>query len=109
MHEYTPDVWVVVEIKYNFGIIKKILAGWYGNFVGGVSWRLSSGIETIHLDNDIYVISNISGSLYRCHKNNYGTSGHTAAIYKSFVSEVGKNNARILPLEEIYVTPTRNV
>ena len=38
---YTPDAWVVVEINSEeFGMIKKIFAGWYGGYCGSDSWKL---------------------------------------------------------------------
>jgi hypothetical protein len=104
--EYTPDVWVVLEIQGTSGVICKILAGWYGGFTAGNSWKLSSGIEKIEQDDDFYVMPNTSGSIYHCHRNNYGMSGYTNNIYLSLKQELG-DRVRVLELEEIYATPVK--
>ena len=46
---YIPHKWVVVEFKTNDGEVnRKVMASWYGGYLGSDSWKLSSGItETV--------------------------------------------------------------
>ena len=43
--EYTPDNWVIIEIKSEAKPFYKVLAGWSGGYGGGGSWRMNSGIN----------------------------------------------------------------
>jgi hypothetical protein len=72
MSEYCPDHWVIVEIKSQQEIIRKVLAGWNGGYVTGSRWRLSSGITDLTEKEDHYEIANSSGSVYFCYKNRQG-------------------------------------
>ena len=85
----SPDVWVVVELsglkvenRYH-----RILAGWYGGFANGDSWKMSSGITKI-VDRDTHwEIHNTSGSIYKCHKDLERFSGYTQNVYHSYQEE----------------------
>jgi hypothetical protein len=83
MSVYTPDLWVIVEVKYNDDteVTRKVLASWYGGYGGSDSWRLSSGITEIVDCDTYYEIHNESGSVYKCAKNAQSMSGYTASVY----------------------------
>lgn len=84
---YTPDRWVVIEITAPELSIKKVLASWYGGYLGSDSWKISSGIiETKEFD-DRYEFINHSGSIYVCYKNSYGMSGYTNSVYQGLESQ----------------------
>ena len=69
-NEYTPDIWVVLKIDDSKGnLTYKVFAGWYGGYLHGDTWQLSSGILTINEDEDHYYLLQHSGSLYICHKD----------------------------------------
>jgi hypothetical protein len=71
-----PDRWVVVELSLNGESIKKVLAGWYGGYLNGDSWKLSSEITKVIVEGDnIFHFDNASGSRYTCQKGAYGMSG----------------------------------
>ena len=74
-NEYTPDCWTLVKFDFSGESIVKVLAGWYGGYTGGDSWRLSSGVESVTQDGDWWLVKNHSGSTYRCHKDNEKMSG----------------------------------
>jgi sulfatase maturation enzyme AslB (radical SAM superfamily) len=87
---YRPDLWVVVELKYNDReeISRKVLASWYGGYLGGDRWKLSSGItETIEHENH-YEFINHSGSIYECGKHMVGMSGYTSSVFESFKKDL---------------------
>lgn len=94
MSTYTPDVWVIVEIKGSQveTTYHRILAGWYGGFARGDSWKMSSGITRIVEHDTYWEIHNSSGSIYDCHKNNERHSGYTRGIYESYAKD---NNDKI--------------
>ena len=87
---YRPDLWVVVELKYNDSdeVNRKVLASWYGGYLGSDRWKLSSGItETIEHEHH-YEFINHSGSIYECGKHMQGMSGYTSGIFDSFVKDL---------------------
>ena len=87
MKQYTPDRWVILTIKTPDESIDKVFAGWYGGYVTGDTWKLSSGIVDI-VDNDNCVeFVNHSGSVYRCYKECYGMSAHMNSIYQNWLAE----------------------
>jgi len=86
---YTPDVWVVVEFTGTAvpETYRRVLAGWYGGFARGDSWKLSSGIvETID-HGDHWDFKNTSGSVYRCYKSVERFSGMTSNVFRSYCDE----------------------
>ena len=99
MSEYRPDRWVIVELKYNDSdeTHRKVLASWYGGYLGSDSWKLSSGITEIVEHDNHYEIHNHSGSVYNCGKQSQGMSGYTSGIFNSFVRDLeGHGTIRIV-------------
>lgn len=84
MTEYSPDRWTMIELKSPTQTVYKIMASWYGGYLDSDSWKLSSGVESVTFKDDVYYYQNASGSLYKCHKDNYGMSGYTAGVFTSF-------------------------
>ena len=84
--EYIPDVWVIVRISGSEvpETYYRVLAGWYGGFADGDSWRLSSGIENIKETEGGYEASNASGSLYYLSKGCEGFSNLTRSVYGGY-------------------------
>ena len=89
MIEYTPDVWVIVEISGTKvpETYRRILAGWHGGFANGDSWKMSSGIKDMIDRGDHWEIPNHSGSVYFCYKNRERFSGYTSNIYKGYIDQ----------------------
>lgn len=104
MREYQPDSWKIVEIdSKEHGKIWKILASWYGGFTTGDSWKLSSGIEGVKIEGDLFTMPQSSGSVYICHKSNEHVSGIMGGVYASFVKQLeesGAGSIRMLDWEE---------
>ena len=84
MSTHTPDSWVVVRITSATTSIDKVLAGWYGGYLDGDSWTLSSGIVRTEEFDDRYEFSNHSGSLYVCYKNRERMSGVMVMQYSYY-------------------------
>jgi hypothetical protein len=105
MNTYTPDVWVVLEFMTPTMSkpLRKVFAGWYGGFAGSNSWQLNSGIAQVHKEGDWYEFTGYSGSVYRCHANNYHMSSLMHGILGNWLKEAdlrGDTEIRILELDE---------
>lgn len=89
-----PERWVVVKVT-NRGEepFEKVLAGWYGGYLGSDEWRFSSLIETVVDNGDHYEFHNLSGSTYICFKEGgYGMNMLMQSIfdhYKAGIEELG--------------------
>ena len=81
MTEYNPDSWVVIKMTHNDKTFYKVLGGWSSSYLYGDSWRLNSGIERVELEGDVYKFDGSSGSVYSCHKENYGLRASTAYVW----------------------------
>jgi len=91
MNSYTPDRWVIVEIKSKNLTLRRVLGGWYGGFAIGDYWRMSSGITEVNDKGDYYEIANHSGSIYTCYKNAEGMSTYMSQIYKGYQKQTDDN------------------
>lgn len=90
MSTYTPDKWVMVELKTPKETLYKVLASWYGGFAGSNSWKLSSGVTSVNETEEAYEYTNYSGSLYVCYKGIYGMSMYTMSIYSSWADQASE-------------------
>ena len=84
MSNYTPDLWVIVEMVTDKNTIYKVLGSWYGGYLGSDSWRLSSGVTKVIEHDNHYEVHNHSGSIYTCHKGVEGISTYTTSIYEHY-------------------------
>ena len=101
MREYNPDVWVMLKFNYNGEVIYKILAGWYGGYTSGDSWKLNSGCTKVEKDGDFLLFSGSSGSVYRvpADPHGYRMSGLTSNIYLSFQKQIEDNGDSTITME----------
>lgn len=109
MNEYTPDTWVVLE--FDAPELEKptlkVFAGWYGGFAGSNSWKLNSGITQLRLVGEFYEFDGYSGSIYRCHRDNYHMSSlmlDVLAQWQKQAERRGDVTIKILSLDEITKT-----
>lgn len=106
MREYIPDTWVVIKFEQlDQEPTYKVFAGWYGGFTQGDSWKLNSGIVKTTQDADgWYEFEGYSGSVYRCHPNNYRMSGYQTGIYSGWAKQAEERpdvTIKILSLDEV--------
>jgi hypothetical protein len=102
MREYTPDSWKIIVVESpEHGKIYKVLASWYGGFAGSDSWKLSSGIEDVKKEGNLYVMPQASGSVYNCYEAAEHVSSLIAGMYASFVKQLkeGTSGATIRMLD----------
>ncbi len=73
-----PDKWAIVKItKDDAPVLYKVLAGYYGGYLGSNSWRMNSGIVSVDYEADYYHFNGESGSCYKCHHDDYGLNKAT--------------------------------
>jgi hypothetical protein len=71
---YTPDLWTIVKLTDGDRTNYRVLGSWYGGYLGGDSWRMSSGIVDYEDHEDHFAFFNYSGSVYICSKKAVGLS-----------------------------------
>jgi hypothetical protein len=79
--EYCPDNWVVIRLVGD-KVHYRVLGGWFGGYLSGDSWRLSSGIVRHDFDGDYWYFFGTSGSCYRCHVDNCRMNSVMADTYE---------------------------
>lgn len=80
--DYTPDNWVVLEIKGKIPHYR-VLGGWSGGYLNESSWRLNSGVTYVEKDGKYLLFGGSSGSVYKCHKERYGLKMNNAHVWYS--------------------------
>ena len=105
MSEYTPDRWIILEMEQadGEGPICKVFGNWYGGYAGSDSWKLSSGITKIVEHEDRYEIHNVSGSIYECYKNAYGTNFYGSSVLNQFYKQAEESNGKVT-IKEVAVS-----
>lgn len=79
-----PDRWVIVEVVTEEARYFKVLATWYGGYVYGDSWKLSSNIQSQVFEDDYWNFYTASGNHYKCHKDSYGMGNYTHQVFTSW-------------------------
>jgi len=104
MSTYTPDRWIIVKIQsVGNEPYYRVLAGWYGGFTQGDSWKLSSGIEKSIDRGTHYEMLQSSGSTYLCPKGSHGCSSYMASIYSGFVKDCIENGMIFEAVDENFI------
>ena len=92
---YTPDRWVIIKVNGQSPHYR-VFGSWYGGYAGSDSWRMNSGITSVEQDEHGYKFMGSSGSLYRCGKASYGTSGYGGAVLGDIMARQPELNIQIL-------------
>jgi hypothetical protein len=100
MSEYNPDRWVMLKITSGGLTTYKVLAGWGGSYLYGQSWKLNSGVTKVESEDNYYLFSGYSGSVYRCHKEAYGTTGYSAQILAGFQKDAEEAHIQLEVMPE---------
>lgn len=101
MSTYYPDAWVIIKVCSEHGTYYKVLAGWYGGYANGDSWKINSGITKVVKTGNVYAFSGYSGSTYFCTEKDEGLTGLTAAIFDTYQKEVVASNMGTLTLSTV--------
>ena len=79
-----PDAWVIIKIYTpEYGTVYKILAGWYGGYEWGDSWRMSSGMGKVLDKGDYWYAPQESGSEYELVKSRERLTGLTSGVLET--------------------------
>lgn len=106
MSAYTPDRWVIVKVTpANEPSHYRVLAGWYGGYTSGDSWKLNSGIVGWDDTGDHYDVRGSSGSVYRCHKASSGLSGYMASVLDNLQRQIETTGGSISVVDDYFATP----
>ena len=83
---YKPDNWVVVKSPADGHM--RVLAGWFGGYTQGDSWRMNSGITKCEETEYTFEFYGSSGSVYSCDKSLYGLRTNNSHIWRK-LEELG--------------------
>ncbi len=97
---HKPDRWVILEVDTGTEKIKRCLSGWYGGYLHGDSWRLSTDIKELEETDGGYRFSTRSGTKYEVSNRGYGMTGMTASIYAQMLEEVKGTSVTVRILED---------
>lgn len=99
--DYTPARWQIIKITDDKGEdLYKVYGTWLGGYLDGDSWRVNSGITNIEEDEEFYIVHGYSGSIYKCGKNNYGTTGYGMNVMYDMIEKAKEINFNIEILSE---------
>ena len=87
--EYIPDRWILIKIiTPENEVLYKVLAGWFGGYLGSDSWKINSGITSVEENDNSYEYTGYTGSVYVCRKSSYGTTMLSLSILGSLGDRV---------------------
>lgn len=95
MTENFPDKWVVLEIRTGSITYRKVLASWFGGYLGSSEWKLSSIIVNFEETEFQYEFTTDTGSKYICSKNAYGVNSLAKGVLQNLQETAMKNNISI--------------
>jgi hypothetical protein len=91
----TPDCWILLELIHEGRTYQKVLAGWSGSYAYGDSWRLSSNIRSMLIEDKEYQITTESGSTYILNKGRQGLRMSISGIYNCLKEKHGDQVTRV--------------
>jgi hypothetical protein len=95
MTDYTPDRWTVIRIQAPAEVLYKVFASWSGGYAGSDSWKLNSGIVRATWTDPYWEFDGSSGSVYRCHRDSYGTNGYGGSVLSNLIDKAEKQGIQI--------------
>ena len=87
-----PDYWTLLSM----GGYYKVLSSFYGGYLSGESWRMSSAVTDIKLKGDTFLITTQSGNVYHCRKDSKGMNSMATGIYEALRKD-NRNIKRVDP------------
>lgn len=99
--EYTPDAWVTIKIDFKTSqpSFRCVVAGWYGGYANGDSWRRSSPIEQVHDLVSHYEFETESGAVYICAKGANRVSMQIAQVIANLRNHP---DVELVTVDEVY-------
>jgi hypothetical protein len=75
----------------------RVFATWSGGYLDGDSWKLNSGITSVTEEDGHYLFAGSSGSVYRCAKHSYGSTGYGWGIIDHIIRQKPELAIEVLP------------
>lgn len=88
MTTYSPDKWMLIQIT-GTDPHYRVFGAWSGGYTTGDSWRLNSGVESVDEDDEYYYFKGHSGSVYKCHKDAYGSNSYGFGVINGLIERSG--------------------
>ena len=63
--------------------------------MGSDSWQLNSGIVRATFTDPYWEFDGTSGSVYRCHRDSYGTNGYGGRVLSNLIDNADKQGTQI--------------
>jgi len=100
MSEYSPDRWLVLRITKDHECIYKVFACWRGGYTGSDHWQINSGIVRASCTGDVYEFDGHSGSVYRCHRDGYGSTAYGDGILHDMIRRAHESGVEVQVMPE---------
>lgn len=81
---HNPDKWLIVKIDGDDPHYR-VFGTWTGGYLDPDTWRMNSGIVRTEDDGDFYLFYGASGSVYRCHKEMYGSTAFGWGVMNTYL------------------------
>jgi len=96
----TPDNWIILKITNIDKPFYKVLAGWSGGYLDADTWRMNSGISKVEEDENYYIFTGESGSLYKCHKESQIIRMNISGVLSQLLDKF-PNSIEVVDVSEI--------
>lgn len=102
---YIPDAYQILLVDNS---LIKVFATWYGGYLDGDAWRVSSGTTSIEEDEDYHYFHGYSGSCYLLRKGNENNSltAYGNMKYNQIFETLLEGN---VPVKEISIQEAINI
>lgn len=100
MSIYTPDEYVILEMKYPDEIIYKVYGTWAGGYLDRDYWRLNSGVESAVINGESISFVGYTGSEYKCNKASEGVAGASNSLELGRFLKSEPDRVRVVTLQE---------
>lgn len=92
----TPDKWLILKVNDHY----RVFGTWSGGYLDGDSWRMNSGITKVEEDDEHYLFTGSSGSVYKCRKTAYGSTGYGYSVIDTYTKQAEETNIPFEMLSE---------
>jgi len=85
--EYNPDRWLMVRLSNDGKVHYRVFATWAGGYLDADEWKLNSGVTQLKETETHYLFDGSSGSVYKCGKKSYGSTGYGFGILNNLITK----------------------
>ena len=96
-----PDTWKLIEATVEGQTFHVVLSGFYGGYLDGDAWRLSTKITSKVKNDDHYIATTMSGTEYKLYFDDEGFSGLSSSVYNRFKSKFGEDRFKAVNAQDI--------